>query len=146
MSPSYPTISQPLLLPPISFPFSSFANLPATRMSSSHSNIRWPAYYRSLKERKLTSQLRNILQQPATRRPTLTSRQPRRPRPLAIAFVEGTIGWNRYPCYKIPLPRYYPIRPKGVFRKPLTDQTAIGWGRMYSARISRTFKWCIARL
>jgi hypothetical protein len=41
------------------------------------------------------------------------------------------------PNYQISLPRYNPIRPNTVLQKALTDQNAIGWGRMCSGQISQ---------
>jgi hypothetical protein len=58
-----------------------------------------------------------------------------------VAIVQGITGWYRDPNYQIPLvPRYKPIRPNTVLRKALTDQNAIGWGRMYSGQISQDFQ------
>jgi hypothetical protein len=62
------------------------------------------------------------------------------PRPLTAAIVQGITGWYRNPNYQIPIPRYNPVRPNQVFRKALTDQNAIGWGRMYSGQISQDFQ------
>jgi hypothetical protein len=62
------------------------------------------------------------------------------PRPVATAIVQGITGWYRDPNYQIPLPRYNPLRPNTVLRKALTDQNAIGWGRMYSGQISQDFQ------
>jgi hypothetical protein len=62
------------------------------------------------------------------------------PRPMAAAIVQGITGWYRDPNYQIPLPRCNPVRPNIVLRKALTDQNAIGWGRMYSGQISQDFQ------
>jgi hypothetical protein len=62
------------------------------------------------------------------------------PRPVATAIVQGITGWYRDPNYQVPLPRYNPIHPNTVLRKALTDQNAIGWGRMYSGQISQDFQ------
>jgi hypothetical protein len=62
------------------------------------------------------------------------------PRPLAIAIVQGITGWYRDSNYQIPLPRYTPIRPNTVLLKALTDQNAIGWGRMYSGQIYQDYQ------
>jgi hypothetical protein len=62
------------------------------------------------------------------------------PLPLTTAIVQGITGWYRNPNYQIPLPRYDRTRPNTVLRKALTDQNAIGWGRMYSGQISQDFQ------
>jgi hypothetical protein len=49
--------------------------------------------------------------------------------------MQGITGWYRNPNYQIPLPRHNP-----VLRQALTDQNAIGWGRMYSGQISQDFQ------
>jgi hypothetical protein len=48
--------------------------------------------------------------------------------------------WGSRGIYQIPIPRYNPISPNTVLRKALTDQNAIGWGRMYSCQISQDFQ------
>jgi hypothetical protein len=155
--------------------------------ASTYSNIHWPAYYRSFKKRKLTSQLRiqkfsngwlpvgrirhrinpddpdscpsclgrnetcdHVMRCREHHRAVLHSSQiddlkdhlvkTKTPRPMAAAIVQGITGWYRDPNYQIPLPRCNPVRPNIVLRKALTDQNAIGWGRMYSGQISQDFQ------
>jgi hypothetical protein len=155
--------------------------------TSTYFSIHWPAYYRSFKKRKLTSQLRihkfsngwlpvgrirhrinpddpdscpsclgrnetcdHVMRCREHRRADLHSSQlddlqnhlvkTKTPRSLTIAIIQGITGWYRDPNYQIPLPRYNPIRPNTVLRKALTDQNAIGWGRMYSGQISQDFQ------
>jgi hypothetical protein len=62
------------------------------------------------------------------------------PRSLVTAIIQGITGWYRNPNYQIPLPRHTPISPNTVLRQALTDQNAIGWGRMYSGQISQDFQ------
>jgi hypothetical protein len=155
--------------------------------ASTYSEIHWPAYYRSFKKRKLSSQLRiqkfshgwlpvgrirhrinpddpdscpSCLGRNETCDHVMRCREPRRadlhssqiddlkdhlvnaktPRTLATAIVQGLTGWYRNPKYQIRIPRYNRRRPNTVLRKALTDQNAIGWGRMYSGQVSQDFQ------
>jgi hypothetical protein len=62
------------------------------------------------------------------------------PRSLVTAIIRGITGWYRNPNYQIPLSRRNPISPNTVLRQALTDQNAIGWGRMYYGQISQDFQ------
>jgi hypothetical protein len=62
------------------------------------------------------------------------------PRSMVTAIIQGITGWYRNPNYQILLPRHNPISPNTVLRQALTDQNAIGWGRMYSGQISQDFQ------
>jgi hypothetical protein len=72
--------------------------------------------------------------------PRSPSRKANTPQSLAKFIIKGITGWYRNPNYQIPIPRYNPISSNAVLRKALTDQNAIGWGRMYSGQISQDFQ------
>jgi hypothetical protein len=62
------------------------------------------------------------------------------PQSVATAIINGIKGWYRNPNYQIPIPRYDRISSNTVLREAVTDQNAIGWGRVYSGQISQDFQ------
>jgi hypothetical protein len=55
-------------------------------------------------------------------------------------MIKRITGWYRNLNYQISIPRHDRISPNTVLQKALTDQIAIGWGRMYSGQISKDFQ------